>query len=183
LYGQYSQAADPSHNKDAKSVLTASPQNTTDLAVGVSILCPVPEIAKSKIPAFNATDFMKDEILNSQGKSWAIDPTPAAQATYLPAPEAEEGSSGEDDEDAWDAMGDSWQTMHDDASEVVTGGQGMLGLCARVLGWDADQAAAGGSSAGGAGDGKPWELSGKFPTKLVMRLKEYYPSLPRVGVS
>ncbi|KAI8631391.1 hypothetical protein F5Y19DRAFT_423614 [Xylariaceae sp. FL1651] len=174
LYGQYSQAADPIHNKDARTILSGAAQNTADLAVGISLLCPESKLAKSKIPAFNATEFMKEEILSSAHGSWIVDSTPARQTSCLPDPTKDPApAKDENDESPWELMKESWRGMHK-KGKATAEGQNMLELCASSLGWDQN-------TSNGEG-GKPWKLSGNFPERLVGRLEEYYPSLPRIGV-
>jgi len=184
LYGKYSQTTDPMRNRNARAILSGASQNTVNLAMGISLVCPESKLAKSKIPAFNATEFMKEEILSNENKSWTIGPTPARQTSCLPAPDPAEAPAEEEDgvKPAWKAMKKLWRTMYG-GGKVVSGSEGMLALCASSLGWDKgtpDMTAA--VTAIGNGGDEPWVLNGSFPEKLVHGVEEYYPSLPRVGV-
>ena len=98
-------------------------------------------------------------------------------------------------------------TVGDGKPTAGSTGMGMLGLAASLLGWNTapaslDQAAANGKlfpHAAAAGELRnPWELSGAFPTRLVVPqpstdpndhgamqggLEEYYLALPRFCVA
>lgn len=133
LWREYSTDRDPMLPGHGKELLNPS-ASTMKQIMGLSISAPDPVLAISNIPPFNATDAMKQEVLNGD-KSWFI-PLPGAKQIQelLPAPViTPEMDTPEVLLPLWEGVKTAWQDSAAGGLELTTG---MAALCATTLGWD-----------------------------------------------
>lgn len=210
MWQQYDPVHDPMRSDDPKKLREHlfSPDNpAVMLAMGVSLMSPPPLLAKSPIPQFDITAARTAPVLDLSvtpfSKVWILAKTEDPQGgRFLPdtdnvATKAEERAG------KWDATRAQWEKAFDaelvgDGKKITKtddrtlAGKGMLGMCAKVLGWDNPDPAQQEDVARMDKDvRRPWELRGAVPEKLVRGkmsadgkertggLEEFYLALPQ----
>ncbi|KAK6427367.1 hypothetical protein LTR95_016001, partial [Oleoguttula sp. CCFEE 5521] len=195
LWRDYDSSRDPMSRGGGQELL--SPANgTVKQIMAVSLVAPDPILAKSMIPAFNATDAQKSEVLDDHGKSWTI-PTPGADQTKDMLPVALTPPSDPPDlPGEWKTMQTTWTTASTDGLDLATS---MAALCATKLGWDAPlPGQLAGPKITDAGVKPAWMLTTDLPKRLVVGTKKpddpkvrdvmdglenFYLALPRVATA
>nr|OQO29959.1 hypothetical protein B0A51_02550 [Rachicladosporium sp. CCFEE 5018] len=195
LWRDYDESRDPMIKGGGQELL--SPANgTIKQIMAVSLVAPDPILSKSNIPAFNATDAQKSEVLTDDGKSWTM-PTPGADQTQdlLPAPLTHPIDPLYLPQ-KWKEMQTTWQTCSADGLDLATG---MAALCATTLGWDAPlPGQLTGPKITDVGVKPAWMLTTDLPKRLVVGTKKpddpklrdvmdglenFYLALPRVATA
>ena len=195
LWRAYDEKLDPMLRGD-KSELLKPEGGTVKQLMGISLKAPDPILAPSMMPAFNATDAQKSEVLDKDGQSWIV-PTPGAdqKPLFLPAPViTSETAKGWPK--YWADMKTTWQ---DKSKAGLALASNVTALGASTLGWDKPMIA----TLPDPDDkfvpppGKPvWQLDASLPPRLVTGtaagqsalgdiadgLQNYYLALPRVSV-
>jgi hypothetical protein len=171
LWRKYSRDNDPQLGN--KGDLLDGTNSTVNLAMGVSVAAPDPQISYDMIPAFHAADAMSQNVypeVNSVVTNPYLNDSAPVQTSWLPAPVA-----GTTAQDQWDNLQNTWVQAPGQASPPmpsptpptppVSELQNILNNCASVLGWAATL-----------------PLKGDLPKKLLGKgLGSYYLSLPQVA--
>jgi hypothetical protein len=226
VWGPYNRDLDPAATRDLSKLgplLNGNNNPTVTLATGIVLEAPASAVGPTNIPAFNATDANKAEVSPPPesgicSKTWPLEPTTPPQSAFIMAVRdaKEVALDNKHKPQEWIDTRLAWQTAASANSDIVGDGKitastaisgGILGMAASLLGWDTapaslDQAAANQNQfPDAAAKGllrNPWELSGVFPSRLVVPqastdpsdppgtmlggLEEYYLALPRFCV-
>jgi hypothetical protein len=209
----YNASLDPMHTQDTNAMRNHlfNPENpAVVLAMGVSLRSPDPVFAFSPIPQFNVTASNKARVPDGdKSPTWVLAKTEPTQPLFqpipfvttppAPPPPANLPHPDQPNDKQWAAARTSWANAFN--SSIVGDGKnpekenGLLGLCANVLGWNVPSPAqVEDIAAMPKGSLKPWELRGRLPKKLATGrmetgvdgkpvrsggLEEYYLGLPR----
>lgn len=224
VWGPYDSDLDPAATRDLSKLgplLNGNNNPTVTLATGIILEAPDSVVGPTKIPAFNATDANKANVPPPPeigSKTWPLKPTSPPQSAFIMAVRdpKEVALDKTNKPQEWIDTRLAWQTAASANSDIIGDGKitastatsgGILGMAASLLGWDTapaslDQAAANKTKfRDAAAKGllrNPWELSGAFPSRLVVPqastdpsdppgtmlggLEEYYLALPRFCV-
>jgi len=186
VWGQYDPSLDPIHTSNPKKLLNGDNPNVP-LAMGIILAVPLPILAPSLIPAFNATAAAKFEVLDRRdvkededdsGHNWILKPTEPRQSRFLPA-ELSDAQTQETSEQRWEHTRNSWNSLKSKEPLLTDSSNGFLALAASSFGWDKNRPQ---TEVVTAGSSPPWQLVGKLPSKLVSNLESVYLALPRLAV-
>nr|OQO31194.1 hypothetical protein B0A51_01573 [Rachicladosporium sp. CCFEE 5018] len=169
LWRDYDESRDPMIKGGGQELL--SPANgTIKQIMAVSLVAPDPILSKSNIPAFNATDAQRSEVLDDNGHSWVM-PTPGDDQTQdlLPAPLTHPTDPLYLPQ-KWKEMQTTWQTYSADGLNLATS---MAALCATTLAWNAPlPGQLLGPKITDAGVKPNWMLTADLPKRLVVGTKK-----------
>ena len=130
---------------------------TTPQQMAVSIKAPPPLLSASKIPAVNATDINNAFVPNTA----PIRQT-EAQTQFFPGTGPDVSTTAKA-LTAWNALQKTWEDSDNGDNAVVA--QDLANACMGALGWDNPPTEYATKAANQTP--KPWQLSAKFPTRLV----------------
>jgi hypothetical protein len=158
-------------NRKPDGLLNAD-KATEMLAMGVSLKAPLPQLAESHIPPFNATEmakravqlpvlFKKGEVGKAGYQFWTLRfPELVVQDVNLPATLLAKAPTLAQDRSEFK---DGWVSVAEEHKELA---EDLVSVAMWSLGWD-KPAVEVAQHAGKAGGRKPWELVTAFPTRLV----------------
>lgn len=176
LWAAYDESRDPSTAQGRNSrVLLDGTNATENLAMGVTIKAPKPVLSADKIPAFHAQDAMNEDVFTGD-KDPDLDPTPAKQTSWVPAPVPHD----DDQVKMWQAAADDWRNA-DGLKPTTPGGPSMLQevitACTTALGWDKPPPEV------KVGPALPYppNLTADAPSMLLDGFDKYYLVLPMIA--
>jgi len=172
LWRQYSVANDPQAGNTGD--LLDGTNSTVNLAMGISVAAPDPQLSYDMIPAFHAADAMSQNVypeVNFVVTNPYLNDSAPVQTSWLPT-----AVTGSTPQDQWNNLKSAWlqapgqvtppTSTPAPATPPVSELQNILSACAGALGWSA----------------KLPPLKGNLPTKLLGNgFDSYYLALPQIA--